>query len=134
MNMFEWKPEYAIDHSEIDTQHQRLFELANDLYAAMLAGRGRVQMSKTLSSLVAYTRTHFAMEERLMLAHCYPDYARHKAEHEVLTGRVLDFQKAFEIGGVSVTIDLLRFLKDWLLHHISETDRKIALYLNSRAA
>jgi hemerythrin len=28
----------------------------------------------------------------------------------------------------------LQFLKDWLSHHIGETDRKVAVYLKSKAA
>ena len=134
MSMFDWKEEYSLGHAEIDSQHQRLFELASDLHAAVAMGQGKAMMSKTLSHLVAYTRMHFATEERLMQAHQYPEYTRHKADHGTLTARVLDLQKDFETGRGALTIGLLQFLKDWLTHHIGETDRKIAIFLSSRAA
>ena len=134
MSMFQWKPEYSLGHTEIDSQHKRLFELANELHSAMAVGQGKAHMSKTLASLIDYTRMHFATEERLMQAHLYPDYLKHKADHDALTAQVVSLQKEFETGHGSLTVGLLQFLKDWLLHHIGETDRKVAAYLKSKAA
>ncbi|HTR37690.1 MAG TPA: bacteriohemerythrin [Bryobacteraceae bacterium] len=132
--MFDWKPEYSVGHAEIDSQHKRLFVLAGDLHTAMISGKGKNILSKTLAELISYTKLHFATEERLMKAHNYPDYAQHKANHDSLTAKVVEFQRDFETGHVAVTVGLLQFLQDWLRHHIRETDRKIALFLKSKAA
>jgi hemerythrin len=35
-------------------------------------------------------------------------------------------------GKVSVTVDTMVFLKDWLNHHILETDKKFSAFLNSK--
>jgi hemerythrin len=134
MSIFLWKEEYSVDHSEIDTQHKRLFQLADALQAAMLAGKGNAALSKTLTNLIAYTKHHFACEERLMQSHHYPEFARHKALHDELTKRVIEFQKSFTSGRTALTIDLFQFLKDWLTHHIGETDRKVSVYLKTKAA
>ncbi len=134
MSLFEWRPEYSLGHDGIDAQHQRLFALANDLHTAMTQGKGKGALSETLEKLVAYTKTHFANEERLMLAHHYPEYAAHKAAHDALTARVLEFQKNFESGRAAMTVELLQFLKDWLRTHIGETDHKVAAFLKSKAA
>jgi hemerythrin len=134
MSLFEWRPEYGLGHDGIDAQHKRLFALANDLHSAMTEGKGKGALSETLEKLVAYTKTHFASEERLMQTHHYPDYAAHKAAHDALTSRVIEFQKEFAAGRVGMTIELLQFLKDWLRTHIGETDRKVAMYLKSKAA
>ncbi len=134
MSMFEWKQEYSIDHSEIDTQHKRLFELANELHKAMTLGQGKAALSTTLANLISYTKQHFASEERLMQMDHYPDYVQHKAKHDELTAQVIQFQNDFSTGRIGVTIGLLQFLKDWLQHHIGETDRKVAVFLKSKAA
>jgi hemerythrin len=134
MGMFEWKPEYSVGYAQIDEQHKRLFELAEEMHNAMTAGKGKQILSKTLSSLIAYTKAHFATEERLMQAYQYPDYASHKAAHDALTAKVVKFEKEFQTAGLSTTISLLPFLRDWLMHHIGETDKKIAAYLNSKNA
>ena len=134
MSMFPWKEEYSVGYPEIDNQHKKLFEFAEELHNAMIYGKGKYVLEKTLSKLIAYTKGHFAAEERLMQTHNYPDYPKHKAVHDALTARVVAFQKEFEANRTALTVDLLLFLKDWLCHHIGETDRKIASYLKSKAA
>jgi len=134
MSLFDWKSELNVGHPEIDSQHQRLFRIAGEMHAAMLAGKGRAIMEKILENLVAYTKLHFASEEGLMQKHRYPEYPKHKAEHDKLTAQVVAFQKEFQIGHKSISIDLMKFLSDWLNHHIGETDRKIAAFLREKAA
>jgi hemerythrin len=134
MSLFEWKNDYSLGHGDIDGQHKRLFELASDLHAAMTQGKGRDALSQTLGNLVSYTKKHFADEEHLMQTNHYPDYRHHKADHDALTARVIEFQKEFEAGRVGMSVDLLQFLKDWLTKHIGETDRKVANYLKSKVA
>jgi len=134
MNIFQWKEEYSVDHAEIDTQHKRLFQLAGDLHSAMTEGKGKAALSTTLNSLIEYTKHHFACEEKLMQKHHYPDYAAHKAFHDDLTARVLEFEKSFTAGKTLMTVELFQFLKDWLSHHIGETDRKVSEYLKTKAA
>ena len=132
--MFAWKQEYSVGYPEIDNQHKKLFALAGELHSAMTTGKGKDVLAETLSNLIAYTKGHFAAEERLMQKHNYPDYLKHKADHDALTARVVGFQKEFEENRIALTVGLLQFLKDWLSHHIGETDRKIATYLKSKAA
>jgi hemerythrin len=134
MSMFQWKQEYSVGYPEIDNQHKRLFQLADELHSAMASRKGKDILGKTLSNLIAYTKGHFASEEQLMQAHHYPDYLQHKVAHDALTARVVEFQKEFEGNGIALTVGLLQFLKDWLTHHIGETDRKIAAYLKAQAA
>jgi hemerythrin len=134
MSIFQWKEEYSVDHSEIDTQHKRLFQLADELHSAMTMGKGSAVLSKTLNDLIEYTKHHFACEERLMQLHHYPDYPAHKVFHDDLTARVMEFQKEFAAGRSAITVDLFQFLKDWLAHHIGETDRKVSTFLKTEAA
>ena len=39
--MFEWKNEYVVGIGSIDAQHQGLFAIGRELYAAMSAGQGK---------------------------------------------------------------------------------------------
>lgn len=134
MSMFEWKQDYSLGHGTIDGEHKKLFEFANELHAAMMQGKGKDVMSEILARLIDYTKTHFAHEESLMREHHYPDYLKHKAEHDELTAKVVAFQKEFVSGHGTITVGLLQFLKDWLKTHIGETDRKVAVFLKSHVA
>jgi hemerythrin-like metal-binding protein len=131
--MFEWKPQYSVNIASIDGQHQNLFRIAEELYAAMSAGQGKAALSRVLDRLVQYTVVHFAHEERLMNQHNYPDRVAHAAQHRALTQQVLAFQADFESGRALMTVQVLNFLKDWLQHHIAESDRKYAPHLKAKA-
>ncbi|HLK22733.1 MAG TPA: bacteriohemerythrin [Bryobacteraceae bacterium] len=134
MSIFHWKEEYSVGHPEIDAQHKQLFQLADDLNAAMTGGKGNKVLTKTLASLIDYTKHHFSCEEQLMKRNFYPDYLNHKALHDDLTARVIELQKQFASGRTAMSIDVFHFLKDWLTHHIGEQDRKVAAYLRTKAA
>jgi hemerythrin len=120
--MFEWKNEYAVNIGSIDAQHQNLFAMGRELYAAMSAGQGKTVLSRLLDRLVQYTMVHFAHEERLMQLHKYPDFDKHKAEHDALTRQVLAFQAEFNGGRATMAVQVLQFLKDWLERHIKGSD------------
>jgi hemerythrin len=131
--MFEWKSQYSVHIPSIDGQHQNLFRMAEELYTAMAAGQGKPALARILDRLVQYTTVHFAHEERLMSLHRYPALADHVAEHRALTQQVVDFQADFETGKALMTIQVLQFLKDWLKHHIAESDQKYAPFLKEKA-
>lgn len=121
-SMFEWKPEYAVNIGSIDAQHQTLFGIGRELYAAMSAGQGTSVLGRILDRLIQYTKVHFAHEERLMRLHGYPDFAAHKAKHDALVQQVVAFQTDFKAGRVAMAVQILQFLKDWLEKHIQGTD------------
>jgi hemerythrin len=130
--MFEWKPQYSVQISSIDGQHQNLFRIGGELFAAMSAGRGKAAMATILDRLVQYTAVHFAHEERLMRLHDYPHLAAHRAEHEALTKKVLAFQADFDAGRAAMTVQVLQFLREWLEKHIAGSDQKYAPYVRKR--
>jgi len=120
--MFDWKSEYAVNIGSIDAQHQMLFAISRELYAAMSAGQGKSVLAKILDRLVQYTAMHFAHEERLMQLHNYQDFAAHKAEHDALAKQVVAFQAEFNSGRATMAVQVLQFLKDWLERHIKGSD------------
>lgn len=131
--MFEWRNEYSVQIGSVDAQHKMLFSIAQELYAAMGEGRSKASLARILDRLVQYTKVHFAHEERLMQLHVYPSYEAHKAEHEALTRKVLQFQQDFLQGKVSMSVQLLQFLRDWLDKHILGSDQRYGPFLRQKA-
>jgi len=66
-----------------------------------------------------------------MKQHRYFGYETHHHEHEVFTKRVLKYQAEFRDANKSIPLQLTAFLKDWLEHHILQTDKRLGLYLNT---
>ena len=129
MSLFQWSEAYSVGHPDIDSQHKRLFQLAEQLHAAMTAGKAKQVLSTTLNNLITYTRRHFADEEMLMQTHRYPFLPQHKAEHQALTEKVIQFQRSFEADRATISDELLQFLINWLRHHIGSSDKKVGEYL-----
>ncbi len=132
MSLITWDNSFSVKIKVIDNQHQKLVSLINALYDGMNQGKGRDAIGKTLDELVSYTRTHFAYEEQLFKIHGYPTLAEHKAEHDALTEKVIDFQKQYREGKANLALPLMTFLKDWLTNHIRGTDQKYTAFLNSK--
>jgi len=127
-----WTDAYSVGIAAFDCQHKVLVDLINELHHAMIARRAKESLGGVLASLVKYTKSHFAAEEGLMQAHQYPDLVNHKAEHQRFTQTIMEFQGRFQRNEVSVTIDLMDFLKDWLTKHIMGVDKKYTPYLSAR--
>jgi hemerythrin len=128
---FLWKESYSVKVVALDNQHKKLFDIINELYSAMGTGHGRDVAGGVLNKLLNYTVTHFAVEEKLMERHGYPQLASHRAEHKALTDKVLAFKKTFDAGKVNVTPELMTFLQHWLRTHIQTVDQKYSDFLNS---
>ena len=129
--LMEWSAALSVGFGEIDRQHQRLIEIANALNAAMQTGEGTSAVGRILNELVDYTVKHFAYEENLMRQQGYRDINNHLAEHKKLIDDVSAYKRQFE-SGHNNTIELLGFVRDWLVKHIMKTDLALARELNAR--
>jgi hemerythrin len=132
MALMSWMDSYSVSVPQFDSQHKQLFALINRLHDAMAKGHANDVMAKTLDELILYTKSHFQAEEKLLESKGYPDLAAHKAQHEKFTSQVVQFQEDFISGKLTVTIQLMNFLRDWLIHHILETDKQYGEFLKQR--
>ena len=126
-----WSNALAVGHAEIDRQHQVLIEIANRLNNAMHVGAGRAACGSILDELVNYTVNHFGFEEKLMEKHRYPDREAHLAAHHKLIEEVSKFKRQYE-SGATIPIELMGFIRDWLVNHILKVDKALARDLKSR--
>jgi hemerythrin len=129
MALINWTDVLSTKVPSIDDQHKKLVNLINQLHDAMREGRGKEVLGKTLDELISYTKYHFGYEEDLMRKAEYSALTAHKAEHELLVGKVLDLQEKYKSGNLSITIETLTFLKDWLNHHIMKEDKQYSTAL-----
>lgn len=116
--------EYSVGVDLYDEQHQNLFDMLNELHDAMKEGRGKDAASEILAEMAEYTEYHFDSEERYMGEHGYDGLEEHEVRHEKFVGRVAEFRSDLDDGKLSLFMELLDFLKDWLANHIQKTDEK----------
>ncbi len=129
MPLIEWTNELSVNVRSIDEQHKKLIGMINDLHDAMREGKGSRITGDTVKNLIDYTKTHFAYEEQLMKSNGYPGFLAHKAEHEKMVARVLEFDRKIGESTTILPTELARFLKDWLTVHILNTDKRYGPFL-----
>jgi hemerythrin-like metal-binding protein len=130
MALFEWTQEHSVSVLRFDKDHKKLFSLINELNDAMAEGRGRFVVARVLRELGEYARWHFAGEEKAMLRAGYAGLEEHVAEHREFASKVDGFYAEFGEDQMGIPIDVLYFLRDWLLKHILLTDRQYSESLN----
>lgn len=131
MKLVKWDPAFETGDATVDHQHQRLFELINDLHEAVRDKRGDQLVRRTLDELAWYTAEHFAAEEALMDRFEYPAAPRHRKIHGDLLDR-LEAVRADHAAGAPVTMRLYSFLMDWLKEHIRREDKALVGFVQRR--
>lgn len=122
-----WHDSYSVGYDPIDAQHQNLFAISNRLADATekADGANDDDLRPIIAELLAYTRTHFADEERLMAKAGYPDLAQHRAVHVVFENQMRALETQVSKGEVRAVASVLpQLLNDWLLDHIATTDQR----------
>jgi len=132
MAIIQWNESLSVDIAEIDTQHQRLIRMINDLNDAMRQGKGKEVLGKIITGLITYTRTHFKAEEDYFAQFGYPDAATHKQEHVRFVEKVASFKQEFEQGKLGLSLEIMSYLSDWLQGHIKGVDKKYAPFFHSK--
>lgn len=131
MSLLNWNENYSVKVEVFDNQHKKLVEIINELHEAMRAGKSKDVLDKIFGELIDYTVHHFAAEETLMKKHAFPGYETHKAEHEELTQQALKLQADFKSGRAMLSLEVMEFLKKWLLEHIMGTDAQYSDFLQA---
>jgi hemerythrin-like metal-binding protein len=122
-DLFEWTDEYSVGITEIDRQHQRLFDIINELHNAFKAGKADLLISETLDKLLLYTKYHFKTEEFLMKEYDFPNIEKHQKMHREFEKIVTDKINEMKRGSKKVPYETMTFLRDWLSGHILGTDK-----------
>ena len=126
-----WSDKYCIGVDEVDAQHEELFNKANSFIYAVKHNHGNSEIGNMLKILINYTNVHFESEEELMGKIQYPKLPDHHKLHKDLVNDIVNILKKIKNGERYNAIELIRFLEDWLSHHILQDDMKIGKYIKS---
>lgn len=127
-----WTQNMSVGVDMFDHEHQELIDLANKLYTGVTAGNAGEALAKVLDGLIRYTALHFKHEEDYMRMYDYPEYEAHKKEHDKLVAQVMEYKESLDSGKASFTLELMNFLKEWLVNHIMGSDQKYGTFFKDK--
>jgi hemerythrin len=124
-----WDDSFSVNVLEIDLQHRKLIDMINAFYEHV--GKDSDQVLKTLlDSLVEYTHYHFSTEEKYFEKFAYPDAESHREMHKKFVEKVFDVRNRLNNGQLVISFEITTFLKDWLTHHIKQSDKAYSKFFN----
>jgi hemerythrin len=126
----EWTAQYRVNVAQIDEQHQRLVQMLNDLYDAMVERRSAAGVREAIDRMNAYARDHFSVEEKHMAELGYPDRQQHLTQHARFTRKTQELQERVASGKLVLSLEVIGYLRDWLTNHILHTDKRLGAFLN----
>ena len=98
MKGIEWHETYALGFPQLDDDHRRLIELANDIIGA-LDKRDYEGCKKRALDFVDALRQHFPKEEKFLEEIEYPELDLHAGYHRQMLERAEDFLRLCEVIG-----------------------------------
>ncbi|MEW8506496.1 MAG: bacteriohemerythrin [Candidatus Thiodiazotropha sp.] len=123
MSLMEWADDrYGTNVDLCDTQHKELFDRVNALNDAV-TGKDRIDIGNRLDNLVDFVVRHFETEERLMEERGYNGIDHHRHEHDLLVRTCTDIQNKFHAGEMEIEDATMKYIKNWLDHHIPVIDK-----------
>jgi len=127
----EWQEYLSVGVEEIDRQHKFLIDKYNAFFTAYSEGRADEEVIRLLGFLEEYVATHFADEERLQQRIGFPDYEKHRQQHQELTRKVAELKERLnsEVPDPALISSTGLLLTGWLIEHISVMDRAIGRFM-----
>jgi len=128
-----WMEALAIGNEDIDNQHKEMFRRFNNFQWSCKQGKSHDELSNLLYFLGEYIRSHIALEELLQIKHDFPDYLKHKEQHDDFIRKFSKLEDKLNTKGITPTLLMQTnyLLVNWLTRHFIWTDRELANYLHT---
>ncbi len=129
MTAIKWRDAYNTGVEQFDAEHHKILELINIMYEVVRGKSGKEVAEKACSDILEYTIHHFANEEEAMKNAGYSGIEEQLAAHAHLKKEALRLQALIKSSFPQGTVEFYHFLREWLIHHIQDCDKKYGPHL-----
>ncbi|MBW8192849.1 bacteriohemerythrin [Neiella marina] len=129
MQSFQWSSNFVTGIDSVDSQHQQLVALVNQLGDLLSEGESsEAELMPLLAQLKNYTAYHFCDEEGVMAKWQIDDrhLTQHVLAHQQFLHEVDALQQELSLNGAANARYLMEFLVRWLAYHILGQDQNMA--------
>ena len=129
---FIWDAKYSVNIKSIDSQHQRFFEICNEIgYLVHQHQTNPQSITQVIKEFIDYSETHLSYEEKYFKEFDYPDKDFHISEHDSYRLKITSYQASLSQPNVNIfkiANELADFARDWLSDHILAVDHKYSQF------
>ena len=134
MPFVEWETRYLLGIEQFDAHHKHLVDLLNQVYQMFLSkDAGDGELLRILDELAQYSDYHFHLEESWMGQVGYPKQMDHVLEHKRFIYKMYELNKQFKEDKANLTLEIVSFLRRWLLDHILNADAEYGRFIRGGA-
>ncbi|MBK5278533.1 MAG: hemerythrin family protein [Bacteroidia bacterium] len=123
-----WKDSFDIGVPEMDYQHKLFVSYINELHKSIQFGYSKLNVVITLKKLADYIEVHFVEEEKLLISINYPMLEVQIKQHAYFISELASMKNTY-MSKTQTANNMLIFMKDWFLHHITTEDIKYAEFI-----
>jgi methyl-accepting chemotaxis protein len=121
--LLEWENQYNVHISELDEQHKKLIELANQLYVSLRGDKPKKEVKENFRSLIDFASYHFGNEENYFDEFDFDEKKSHVSDHKAFINQISSLQSAFQANKPVSYESLLQFLHNWFDNHFTNFDQ-----------
>jgi hemerythrin len=119
-----WDDKYSIGNSDIDLQHQKLFDLAKKSFIYANKNVSREEIRGIVAEFFEYMKEHFKDEQEYMELIGYPHLHEHTMIHKDIIASMAGLIKTAKNVN-DLKENLLLIAEKWLVEHILKEDAKV---------
>lgn len=122
-----WTRDNSVLIEKMDDQHKVLFDITNKMGNVILNSKdNKDSLIDIITELLNYTKKHFSEEEEFLDKSNYSKHeiAHQKGQHKIFISKINQFKLDLEEHNKKPSIEMIEFLRDWLINHIDVEDKK----------
>ncbi|MCE5182396.1 MAG: bacteriohemerythrin [Betaproteobacteria bacterium] len=124
------KNQHGVGIALIDEQHRQIIDRVNQIANAVAMEAKSDALKEMLEDMLIFACEHFAVEERLMAEHGYPDMENHIQEHLRMYQQLSNLVKTvLRATGRNKAALVSAYLSDWAERHILQADKELGGFL-----
>ena len=131
MQPVRWTSDEFVFVPQMDADHQKLFEDAENLRQAVVLGESSSQLGFHAWRFSKCLSAHLTSEERLMRSSRYPGFQWHERQHHAGRTKMALLTQAVHRGDTLGTREAFQDLIRWISDHIHLADRMFAAHLRN---
>ena len=120
----QWRQEWNCGNDEIDEQHDKILQIANDLITKIYAGASHNECMDMIKLFLEYAVNHFATEERILMEIEYDGLIAHIKKHEYLTNKAIYLKECYEKKELQPAAFLSFIIDEVVVEHLTKEDTK----------
>jgi hemerythrin-like metal-binding protein len=133
MPQIEWDDSFSVNNTEIDDQHKKWIAIYNKMHVTLTKGARKALgdiAADSLKEMQDYARYHFDFEEEYMREIKYPGLVEHMRKHKDFDTQIYECNRDIREGKIVLNTEIIKLIKDWLLDHILNEDKKYSLFFD----